>query len=46
MPEMVAMSYPAQGALVKIVVLEEESFEVGTKEIKMKKTMWLLIILK
>ena len=34
MPEMVAMSYPAQGALVKIVVLEEESFEVGTKEIK------------
>lgn len=34
MPEIVALSYPAQGAMVKIEVFEDKSFEVATKEIK------------
>ena len=34
LPEMIAMSYPAQGAAVKIVVLEEDSFEIVKKEIR------------
>lgn len=34
MPEMVALSYPAQGSLIKIVVLEDKSFEIVNKEIK------------
>ena len=36
MPEIVALSYPAQGSLVKVVVLEDKSLEIVNKEIKYK----------
>lgn len=34
MPEIVALSYPAQGSMVKIVVIEDKTLEIGNKEIK------------